>query len=358
MYRKKTPGQVIGAELQEGFTHIGTAVSEAGRLAAEQLGPRVDAALEAAAPAFEAAQKVVVPKVAAAAAVAAPAVASARESVASARDALVPHVDAARSAAAPRVAAAVLAAQKAAQDLAPHVEAAQKSLKDDVVPRLSAAQVAALAYAAPRVSAAREVLTPALESARETLVAGVDSARSEIDARRAELAAGTAESTRKARRAAKKARKVAIGKRSEFERRAAATAEQVRRRSPVAAEPRRWPWLLLALAVGAGVFALLRRNKNDDWNPAPAGDGPVPSYREDPVVPSSSDNSGKTVSSAMNESGDSAPPESDMGIRDAQFVDGDGPDGETKPEQTAPEPFTSGGGADEGPTAGPAAGQA
>ncbi|MDP9459185.1 MAG: hypothetical protein M3Q22_02685, partial [Actinomycetota bacterium] len=62
MYRKKTPGQVIGAELQEGFTHIGTAVSEAARLAAEQLGPRVDAALEAAAPAFEAAQKAVVPK--------------------------------------------------------------------------------------------------------------------------------------------------------------------------------------------------------------------------------------------------------------------------------------------------------
>jgi hypothetical protein len=41
VFRKKTRGQVIGAELQEGFTHIGTAVSEAGRLAAEQLGPRV-----------------------------------------------------------------------------------------------------------------------------------------------------------------------------------------------------------------------------------------------------------------------------------------------------------------------------
>ncbi|MFP5369280.1 MAG: hypothetical protein ACLGI3_00800, partial [Actinomycetes bacterium] len=64
MYRKKTPGQVIGAELQEGFTHIGSAVSEAGRLAVEQLGPRVEAAREAAAPAFEAAQKAVVPKVA------------------------------------------------------------------------------------------------------------------------------------------------------------------------------------------------------------------------------------------------------------------------------------------------------
>jgi hypothetical protein len=42
-----------------------------------------------------------------------------------------------------------------------------------------------------------------------------------------------------------------------------------------------------------------------------------------------------------------------MGMRDAQLVEGDGPDVATPPETTAPEPFTSGGGADEGPTAGP-----
>ena len=48
VFRKKSRGQVIGAELQEGFAHLGTAVSEAGRLAAEQLGPRVEAAREAA----------------------------------------------------------------------------------------------------------------------------------------------------------------------------------------------------------------------------------------------------------------------------------------------------------------------
>jgi hypothetical protein len=325
VFRKKTRGQVIGAELQEGFTHIGTAVSEAGRLAAEQLGPRVEAAREAASPAFEAAQKAVVPKVAAAVAAAAPAVASAKESV-----------EAAREAAAPRVAAAVLAAQKAAHDLAPHVEAAQKTLKDDVVPRLSAAQVAALAYATPRVTAARDVVTPALESARETLAAGVESARSEIDARRAELAAGAAESSRKARKSAKKARKVAAAKRQEFEKKAAATAKQVKRRAAVEPAPRRWPWLLLALALGGAAFALLRRRKND-WTPAPAGDGPVPSYREDPV-PSSPSDSGKTVSAVPDAAGDATPPDTDLGMQTAQLAEG-----ETGTEEGAPGAGTPGG---------------
>ena len=57
MVRKKTRGQVIGTELQEGFAHIGTAAGEAGRLAVEQLAPRVAAAREAAAPRIDAAQK-------------------------------------------------------------------------------------------------------------------------------------------------------------------------------------------------------------------------------------------------------------------------------------------------------------
>ena len=56
MFRKKTRGQVIGAELQEGFTHLGVAASQAGRLAAEQVSPRVAAAREAATPAYEAAK--------------------------------------------------------------------------------------------------------------------------------------------------------------------------------------------------------------------------------------------------------------------------------------------------------------
>ncbi|CAA9282486.1 MAG: hypothetical protein AVDCRST_MAG57-3947, partial [uncultured Blastococcus sp.] len=70
MFRKKTRGQVIGTELQEAFAHIGAAATEAGQLAAEQLGPRVAAARGAAGPAFDAAQKAaavkVAPKVAAA----------------------------------------------------------------------------------------------------------------------------------------------------------------------------------------------------------------------------------------------------------------------------------------------------
>jgi hypothetical protein len=364
VFRKKTRGQVIGAELQEGFTHIGSAVSEAGRLAAEQLGPRVEAARDAAGPAFEASRKAVAPKVAAAVAAAAPAVASARDTlgprVEAARDALGPRVEAAREAAAPRVAAAVLAAQaaatKAAADLAPHVESAQKRLTSDVVPRLGAAQTAALAYATPRVAAAREAMTPVLEDALETLSAGVDTARSELEARRAELAAGAAASTRKARKSAKKARKKAGKKRRDLEAQALVTAAHLKRRAGVQPEPRRWPWVFALLALGTAIFVVLRRKK-DDWTPAPTGDGPVPSYREDPV-PSSPSESGKTVSTATEAPGDSSPGESDMGTRDAQLAEGDGPDTATANGSDAPEPFTSGGGADEGPTAGPADKQA
>ncbi|TKJ20677.1 hypothetical protein [Blastococcus sp. CCUG 61487] len=363
VFRKKTRGQVIGTELQEGFAHIGVAATEAGRLAAEQLGPRVAAAREAAAPRIGAAQKAVAPRIAAATAAAAPAVATAKEALAprveAARDALAPRMEAVRETAAPKVASAVSSAQsaaaKAAADLAPRVEAArgaaQKTLHDDVVPRLEAAQVAALAYATPKVAAAREAVTPALESARETLAAGVDSALSELDARRAELAAGAEKSTRKARKGAKKARKTAAKKRREFEKAAASTAKVVKQKAGIEPEPRRWPWVLLALALGTAVFAVLRRTKDDTWTPAPAGDGPVPSYREDPV-PSSDSMSGKTVSTA-DTTGDSAPAESDMGVRDAQLVEGDGPDSATENGSDAPEPFTSGGGADAGPTAGP-----
>ena len=353
MFRKKTRGQVIGAELQEGFAQIGVAATEAGRLAAEQLGPRVAAAREAAVPAFDAAQKAaavkVAPKVAAAVAAAAPAFDAAR-------DAITPRVEAARGAAAPRVTAAQVAAAKAAADLGPRIEAAQKAaqraLKDDVVPRLEAAQIAALAYATPRVAAARGAVTPALDSARETLAAGVDSARSELEARRAEVAAAAVASTRRARKVAKKARKQAGKKHREFEKSALATAKTVRRKAGIEPEPRRrWPWVFLALAVGTAVFALLRRKQDDAWTPAPAGDGPVPSYREDPV-PSSDSTSGKTVSTA-DTTGDSSPAESDMGVRDAQLVDGDGPDSATVNGSDAPEPFTSGGGPGAGPTAGP-----
>jgi hypothetical protein len=333
VFRKKTHGQVIGAELQEGITHIGTAMSEAGRLAVEQLGPRVEAARDAAGPAFEASRKAVAPTVAAAKAAAAPAVASAREAIG-------PRVEAARGAAAPRVAAAVLAAQaaatKAATDLAPHVEAAQKALKDDVVPRLGAAQTAALAYATPRVAAAREAMAPVLEDALEALSAGVDTARSEFEARKAELAAGAAKSTRRARKAAKKARKKAGKKRHELEVKALATAAHLKRTAGIKPEPRRWPWLLVALAVGAAVFALLRRKKNADWTPAPAGDGPVPSYREDPV-PSSTSSSGKAVSDAMTAPGDETPPDTDLGTQTAQQAVGrEGVPGETPDDASAP----------------------
>ena len=68
-----------------------------------------------------------------------------------------------------------------------------------VVRRIEAAQAAA--YTAPRATAAREVVTPALESARATLSARVNRAPSNLDARRAEVAASATASSHNAGKA-------------------------------------------------------------------------------------------------------------------------------------------------------------
>jgi hypothetical protein len=186
-------------------------------------------------------------------------------------------------------------------------------------------------------------VTPVLEDALETLSAGVDTARSELEARRAELAAGAAKSTRRARKTAKKARKKASKKRSELEAKALATAMHLKRTAGYQPKPRRWPWLLALLAVGAAAFVVLRRKK-EAWTPAPAGDGPVPSYREDPVV----SESGKTVSEATTAPGDATPPDTDLGTQTAQQAVGrEEVPGETPGDASAPStgPTT--------PTAGP-----
>ena len=167
--------------------------------------------------------------------------------------------------------------------------------------------------------------------------------------------AAAEKSTRKARKTAKKARKRAGKKHRDFEKAAQATAKTVKRTVGAEQEPRRWPWLFVAFALGTAAFVLLRRTRRTTPGPPPpAGDGPVPSYREDPV-PSSDSNSGKTVSTADDPTGDSAPARVRHGrTASAQLVDGDGPDdrrsdGPTRP----PSPSPPGGGADEGPTAGP-----
>jgi hypothetical protein len=322
VFRKKTHGQIIGEELHEGLAHIGTAVAEARRAATEQLVPRVEAAREASGPALDAARGAVAPRVAAAVAVAAPAAEAARDALAprveAARDALGPRVEAARDAAVPHLTAAVTAAQaaatRAAADLTPRVEAArgaaQKTLAEDVVPRLTAAQAATLAYAAPRVLAAREAVTPVLEHTRESISSGLGSARDELELRRLELAATTAKAAKKRGQLEKAAAK----KRRELERKAAKAGKGVRRKVGIESRPRRWPWLLAVLGIAAAVAVVLRRRSGSDdlWTPAPTGDGPVPSYREDPV-PSSPSNSGKTVSTAQTTAGDATPPDTDAG---------------------------------------------
>jgi hypothetical protein len=367
VFRTQSRSEVIGAELQEGLSHLGAAATEAGWAAAEQLAPRVEAAREAAGPVLESAREVLAPRMAAAVAVAAPAVASAREAltprveaawdaagpvlelarerVDAAVDALTPRLEAAREAAGPALTSALsaagVAAAKAAADLAPHVEAAQvatrRALTDEV---------------APRVLAAREAVGPALENARGSLTVGMGMALGALEHRRAGLVAGTAKATADVR-------EKVVRQQARLGREAARTTRTVRRRARIEPEPRRWPWLVAVVATVTAATVLMRRKREDPWTPAPAGDGPVPSYREDPVPSSpSNDQSGKTVSDAQFVAGDSAPAESDMGIRDAQNVAGDAGAGETDPTQTAPEPFTSGGNAQEGPTAGPAAGQA
>jgi len=70
-------------------------------------------------------------------------------------------------------------------------------------------------------------------------------------------------------------------------------------------------------------------------------------------VSSAESDSGKTVSTATEASSDAAPAESDLGVRDAQLADGDGPDDTTVDGGGAPQPFSGGGGSDAGPTAGP-----
>jgi hypothetical protein len=141
------------------------------------------------------------------------------------------------------------------------------------------------------------------------------------------VAASAATSTRKVRKSAKKARKAAGKKRREFEKKASATAVQVKRSVGKKKKPRRWPWLVAVLAVAAGVSVLLRRKQQGDWTPAPAGDGPVPTYREDPV-PTSPSTAGKTVSTAGDAPGDQTPPESDLGTQTAQSAEGDGTTGD------------------------------
>ncbi|MGK5111162.1 hypothetical protein, partial [Geodermatophilus sp. CPCC 205506] len=283
--------------------------------------------------------------------------------VEAAREALSPRLEAAREAAAPHIASAVTAAQaaatRAAADFGPRVEAAreaaQKTLAKDVVPRLTAAQAATLAYATPKVLAAREAVTPVFENTRETIAAGLHNALEELEVRREEMVASTAE-----------AKKQAAKKRKALEKKSAKTAKKAKRTAGMES-PRRWPWLLAVVAIGAVAFAVLRRRKDDElWNPAPTGDGPVPSYREDPV-PSSPSHSGKTVSEATTAPGDSTPPDSDMGMQPQQLAHGSagpvedtpfapGAEGvEDEPGRgAAPEPFSDEGPGDAGPTAGPA----
>jgi hypothetical protein len=142
--------------------------------------------------------------------------------------------------------------------------------------------------------------------------------------------------------------KAAARARKEAGKRTAATVTSVKRSVGIEKEPRRWPWVVAVLAVvGAAVVVLLRKKSADDpWTPAPTGDGPVPSYREDPVPSSPSspaggtetpEAQGKTVSSAETAPSDSAPTDTDIGALAQQPAAGP----EDQSNLTAPEPASS-----------------
>jgi hypothetical protein len=159
-------------------------------------------------------------------------------------------------------------------------------------------------------------------------MSAAEQAQRELEARRDELVASTAD-------ARKKAKKKAAKQRKRLEKKATKSAITVKRKVGVEPEPRRWPWVLVVLTAGAAAFAVLRRLRRSDdlWTTAPTGDGPVPSYREDPV-PSSPSDSGKTVSSAETAPGDATPPDDDLGTQINQPVGG--PDDENRGD--VPEP--------------------
>ena len=312
MFRKKTRGQVIGAELQEGFAHIGVAATEAGRLAAEQLGPRVAAAREAAGPKLDAAQKAGAPP------------RSPQPWRPPHRRSRPPATPSAPGGGRPRgdrpprggrlrgrgarVASAVSAAQdaavRAAADLGPRVEAAQKAaqkaLKDDVVPRLEAAQTAAVAYAAPRVTAAREGDDAGpRERPRDAGGRGRQCPQRdrgpagrtrrhgrEVDPQGPQDGQEGAEDGRQEAPASSRRRRRRPPSRSSAGPASSASRGAGRGCSPPS------PWVRRGCRRPAAA-----QEGRTTWTPAPAGDGPVPSYREDPV-PSSPSTAGKTVSDA------------------------------------------------------------
>ncbi|PZA19251.1 hypothetical protein DMO24_21745, partial [Modestobacter versicolor] len=140
--------------------------------------------------------------------------------------------------------------------------------------------------------------------------------------------------------------KATVKARKEAGKRTAATVTSVKRSVGIEKQPRRWPWVVAVLAVvGAAVFALLRRKSSDDlWTPAPTGDGPVPSYREDPVPMSAQtpaggsetpEAQGKQVSTAMTAPSDSGPAEGGIGALEAEPASGPGEPGNQDRPTTA-----------------------
>ena len=265
----------------------------------------------------------------------------------SARDAIAPRVEAAREAIAPRRRgrarrrgaagggrrdAAQAAAARQRPTSAPRVEAAQKAaqkaLKDDVVPRLEAAQNAALAYAAPRVVAARDAVDPG--AGERPGDAGRRRGQRPQRARRPPGRAGRGrgevdaqgpqdgeEGAQDRRQEAPRVREEGRGHRQAGQARRR-RAEEAAALAVAARRARRSPRVWSCSCAG--------RSRTPGRRPPPAT-ARCPSYREDPV-PSSPSTAGKTVSDAEFAAGDAhSRRQSTWACRPPQMAEGDEDDG-------------------------------
>ncbi|MCW2583101.1 MAG: hypothetical protein JWQ53_1891, partial [Klenkia sp.] len=199
---------------------------------------------------------------------------------------------------------------------------------------------------AEQVTSSRAGAAAAAEAARDLAAARVATLREAADSNRKAVSKKADKLSRKAEKRRRKVVKAANAAGKDLSR----TSTSVKRSVGLEKEPRRWPWVLLALAVGGALVAAVRRSTSskDPWTPAPTGDGPVPAYREDPVPssPSSSPapdenpadtgvtetDGGTAVSTAEDAPGDATPEDSDLGWRDGTHH-GSATDGSATPPQ-------------------------
>ncbi|MCO7220820.1 hypothetical protein [Klenkia sp. PcliD-1-E] len=314
---------------------VATAVATAGPKLAEArdtAGPKLGAAARNAQKTLEKdvaprVQAAVLPRYEAARDAAVPALAHARESVVATLESARGELGTAAAAAGGTVATAAERGEKRTR--AARKEAAKKAeqLQKDAAKRAKVAK--------KQVSDGRSDAVAAAEAARDVAAARVAELRAAAEANRKAVGKKAEKLSKKAEKRRKKLARTTAKATKDARKQTLSTTHELAQRIGVEKKPRRWPWLLVALGVGGVAFAAVRRATagDDPWTPAPTGDGPVPTYREDPVPssPSTTDDpadesvepthGGEAVSTAEDAPGDATPEGSDLGWRDGEHHD-------------------------------------